>query len=166
MLRWLRRHALPPEIRARLVLAPGERVIAHALTGDRAAAVVATTAALHLPDGRRVPWERIDRAGWNDVGLALTVEGEPEQTVPLPAPGRLAQAVYERVTATIVVSRHVPLLSEEEGSPGVRLTARRAPGGTEIAWRLRYDEGVDPDSPEVRRRCAQALARLREQMGV
>src|SRR5690606_14355533 len=105
MLRWLRRHALPPEIRARLVLAPGERVIAHALTGDRAAAVVATTAALHLPDGRRVPWERVDRAGWNDVGLALTVEGEPEQTVPLPAPGRLAQAVYERVTATIVVSR-------------------------------------------------------------
>ena len=43
---------------------------------------------------------------------------------------------------------------------------RHAPGGTEIAWRLRYDEGVDPDSPEVRRRCAQALARLREQMGV
>ncbi|KUP95235.1 hypothetical protein [Thermobifida cellulosilytica] len=166
MLRWLRRHSLPSEIRARLALEPGERVIAHALTGDRTAAVVATTAAVHLPDGRRVPWERVDHAGWNDVGLTLTVEDEPELVVPLPAPGRLAQAVYERVTATILVSRHVPLLAAEEGSPGVRLVARRSPGGSEVTWRLRYDEGVDPDSAEVRERTALALARLREQMGI
>ncbi|MEY9213293.1 hypothetical protein NI17_001490 [Thermobifida halotolerans] len=165
MLRWLRRHALPAEARDRLVLGRGERVIAHALTGD-SAAVVATTAALHLPDGRRVPWERVDHAGWNDTGLVLTVEGEPDRVVPVPEPGRLAEAVFERVTATIVVSRHVPLLSAEEDSPGVRLTARRAPGGTEVTWRFRYDEGVDPDSAETRERTRAALDRLREQMGV
>src|SRR5690606_7411574 len=165
MLRWLRRHALPSEIRARLDLAPGERIIAHAWT-ENGTAVVATTAALHLPEGRRIPWERIDQARWDDTGLVLTTEDEPEEVTPLPRPGRLAQAVYERVTATIVVSRHVPLLSDVEGAPGVRFIARRAPGSTDITWQLRYDEGVDPESPEIRQRTQRALARLREQTGV
>ncbi|TDQ51584.1 hypothetical protein [Actinorugispora endophytica] len=165
MLRWPRRNTLPADLRDRLRLRRGERVIAHAPAPGHGA-VVATTASLRLPDGRAVPWERVERARWDDQGLVLTVEGEAELAVAVPEPGPLAEAVFERVTATIVVSTHVPLLSAEEGAPGVRLVARRAPGGTEVVWGTRYDEGVDPGSPEIRERAARALAALREQTGV
>lgn len=140
-------------------------MLAHALAPDRDA-VVATTAALHLPDGAAIPWERIEHARWTGDGLVFTVEGEAERTVAVPEPGALAETVFERVTATIVVSEHVPLFSSEEGSPGVRLVARRAPGGTDVVWQVRYDEGVDSGSAEVRDRAAHALARLRDQVGL
>ncbi len=50
----------------------------------------------------------------------------------------------ERVTASVVLQRHVPLT----GRRGLRVIARRAPRGDRpLAWFYEYDEGVDPDGP-------------------
>ena len=54
--------------------------------------------------------------------------------------------VRERVTATVVLQRHVAV----EGSRGVRVIARRAPSGRrEVSWLFEYDEGIDPADPFV-----------------
>ncbi|GAA3755730.1 hypothetical protein GCM10022205_48640 [Spinactinospora alkalitolerans] len=158
----MRRNRLPDDVRARL--GRGERVLAHAASPS--GPLVATDRALHLPDGHAAPWERVDRARWSEEGLVFTEEGFGERTYAMAEPGSLAEVVFERVTATIVVSRHVPLAEGDDGPRGVRLVARRPPGGADITWHLRFDEGVDPGDPDVRARSAAALADLREQMGI
>ncbi|MFC3995546.1 hypothetical protein ACFOVU_06450 [Nocardiopsis sediminis] len=159
----LRRTALPREVRDRLRLERGERVLAHAESTE--GTLVATTRALHLPDGHPVPWEHIDRARWTDTGLRFTEEGVGQRVFTIDHPGTLAEAVYERVTASIVVAQHVPLPDEPSGR-GIRLAARRAPGGTEITWQVHIDDGIDPDDPRLPDHTARALAAMREQMGV
>ncbi|MDA0564065.1 hypothetical protein LG943_06950 [Streptomonospora sp. S1-112] len=173
------RAALPADVRARMRLARGERVLAH--TGAAEGALVATDRALHLPDGRAVPWEHVDRARWTEDAFTFVEEGRGEHRFAVAEPGRLAEVVYERVTATILVSRHVPLVSgagsgtdpgaDTAAAPGAagrgfRLVARRPPGGSEVTWQVHMDEGVDPKDPHVAARVAPALAALREQMGV
>ncbi len=167
-MRWLRDRLLPREVRGQLHLARGERVLTHAFTPE--GTVVATTHALHPTDGQPVPWQHIDRARWSEGGLYFTEEGTGERFLAIEEPGRLAETVHERVTSTIVVSRHVSLdatteASDDDGS-GFRLVARRPPGGSEISWQIHIDEGVDPDDPRVAERAPTALAALRDQMGV
>jgi len=158
-----RRASLPPEVRSGLRLERGERVLAHAAAGADGV-LVATTGALHLPGGHRVPWERIDRARWDAEGLRFVEEGSGEHAFPVAEPGRLPEVVYERVTATIVAGRHVPLPGA--GGAGFRLVARRPPGGSRIDWRVHLDEGVDPGDPGGRTAAERALALIREQTGV
>ncbi|GAA1750869.1 hypothetical protein [Streptomonospora arabica] len=166
-MRLTRRRALPEDLRSRVSLRRGERVLA--LTGGGERALVATDRALHLPDGRAVPWEHIDRARWSEEGFTFTEEGYGRRVYGVEEPGRLAEVVYERVTATIVVSRRFSLEGregEEDGGAGFRLVARRPPGGADITWQVHVDEGVDPKDPGVAARASAALASLREQMGV
>jgi hypothetical protein len=62
----------------------------------------------------------------------------------------------------VLHQRHVPVT----GRRGLRVIARRAPSGSApVQWVYEYDEGVDPDDPEVRRTAAAALAQAREQLG-
>ncbi|GAA4888508.1 hypothetical protein [Streptomonospora salina] len=156
-----RRTALPAELRSRVSLQRRERVLA--VTGGGANALAATDRALHLPDGRAVPWEHIDRARWTEEGLTFTEEGRGRHVFHVEDPGRIAEVVYERVTATIVVSRHVGL---EGGAEGFRLVARRPPGGSDISWQIHVDEGVDPQDPRVAAQAGPELAALRERLGV
>ncbi|MDA8372238.1 MAG: hypothetical protein M0026_20545 [Nocardiopsaceae bacterium] len=155
------RTTLPSGVRDRLRLRRGERVLSHAPAAE--GTLVATTHALHLPDGHAVPWQHIDRARWSDSGLRFTEEGAGERTFAVSEPGRLAETIYERVTATIVVSRHLPL---EDSGTGYRLVARRPPGGSDITWQVHVDDGVDPHDPRLADHAARALAALREQMGI
>ncbi|KIH98612.1 hypothetical protein LP52_12375 [Streptomonospora alba] len=164
-MRLTRRTGLPEGLRSRISLQRGERVLA--VTGGGAdAALVATDRALHLPDGHAVPWEHIDRARWTEEGLTFTEEGHGRRVFGVEDPGRLAEVVYERVTATIVVSRHVPLEGGGEDGEGFRLVARRPPGGTDVSWQVHVDEGVDPQDPRVAALAGPELAALRAQMGV
>ncbi|MDE3720141.1 hypothetical protein PWG71_01980 [Nocardiopsis sp. N85] len=162
----------PASVRSRL--GRGERVLAHAPVaapaGDEAA-LVATTDALYLPDGRAVPWRDIDRARWSTEALTFIEEGAGERTVALrsgPAAvdyRRLAEAVSERVTATILVNRFVPF-PRPDSTTGFRLVARRDPGGTEISWRIHLGEGVDELDPRLSDAVSRALELLHDQMGV
>ncbi|MFC7105981.1 hypothetical protein ACFQQB_39570 [Nonomuraea rubra] len=77
-------------------------------------------------------------------------------------PRMLPETVRERVNSTIVVNKHVSL----PGRGGVRLVARRRPGGEVLGWTFVFDEGLDPADPGLRAQAEQALEGVRRSMGV
>ncbi|MFG1943775.1 hypothetical protein [Nonomuraea sp. NPDC048826] len=151
---------LPAGLRASLTTEPGERVLAFTPSDD--GHLVATTLALFLPDGTKLPYETIDKASWDEHGLRLSTTGGDRHQVRVPEPRLLPETLRERVNATIVVNKHVPL----PGDGGVRLVARRRPGGDDVGWTLVFDEGLDPDDPGLRAQAEQALEGMRRSMGV
>ncbi|QIX27323.1 hypothetical protein ncot_12465 [Nocardioides sp. JQ2195] len=160
------RHQLPDEVRTAAV-GPGEKALAGAVTAD-GRVVVGTRDALYV-DAQRIPWEIVERADWDKDEATLTVSEvgswgreRPAHALPLEEPGRLLELVRERVTASIVLQRHVPI----HGKRGVIVIGRRAPRGHQpVEWVYEFDEGVDPDDPEVRRRAEVALAAARDEVG-
>jgi hypothetical protein len=153
----------PPPVQ----VAAGEKVLAHAASGDDV--VAGTAAALYLPGGRRVPWEQVEAADWDREAETLRVtevgrwgEARPAYSFVLTEPTLLLQLVRERVTATVVLQRHVAI----HGKVGVRVIARRAPtGARELSWLFEYDEGIDPDDPFVDHAAQEALAAARDEVG-
>lgn len=156
-----------------LVVASGERLLAWA-TG-RSGTVGGTRDALYLPGGiddagpRRVPWETVASAEWDAEESVLRVtelapwgEQQPVHLLALDDPARLLQLVRERVTASIVVQRHVPVRRRHE----VRVVGRRAPRGSgEITWLVDYDAALDPADPAVRQVVDAALVAARADVG-
>ena len=64
----------------------------------------------------------------------------------------------ERVTASVLLVRHVPIT----GKRGVRVVGRRAPSGpAPVHWVYEYDAGIDPEDPVVRAAAESALAAAR-----
>ena len=157
------------EKRPVLEVAAGERLLAWATTTD-GTVVGGTRDALYLGTGARIAWESIEAADWDNETSVLTVsevgtwgEARPEHRIGIDEPGRLLELVRERVTASVLLQRHVPI----EGRRGVRVIARRAPGADSgVAWVYEYDEEIDPDDPRVRLVAAQALARARDELGL
>jgi hypothetical protein len=147
----------------RPALERGEHILAHAATRD-GSYVVATDRALHLPDGVRLPWERVEQAAWRDGWLHVwTTADEPaEHHHRLTVPGSVPETVQERVTATIAVNHQATL----PGGGHVRIVGRRPPGGDAVRWTLVFDAGLDPDDPELRAQAGGLLAALRRQTGL
>lgn len=151
-------------------LARGERLLAWA-EADDGAVVGGTRDALHLPDREpsRLQWEEIATADWDVDERQLHVvevgtfgEVQREHRLALADPDRLLSLVRERVTASIVVQRHVPV----RGHRGVRVLGRRAPGGEgAIAWFVEYDDGLDPADPDVAMVVDEALDSARGDVG-
>lgn len=152
--------------RPALDVAPGERLLAWATTSS-GVVVGGTRDAVYLPE--RLPWEQVEGADWDSERSTLRVRevgswGDPraQHELTIEEPGKLLQLVRERVTASVVLQRHVPV----EGRRGVRVIARRAPGRhDELSWVYEFDEGIDPEDPEVRRLAAEALVAAREEIG-
>ncbi len=168
----MRRHRdLPKDIKDSLALERGERVLA-AAQDPSGRWCVGTDRALFLPldDGvlRRIPWQEIEHAEWDQDADILRVteaapfgERMPLRVVRLEEPGRLLGLVRERFFASVVVSQHVPL----RGPTGVRVVARRRPGSDDpLVWSMAFDEGLDPDAPGVLDAAEQALAEVRGQV--
>ena len=148
-------------------LARGESVLAWAEAAD-GTVVAGSRDALYL-GGVRLPWERVEAADWDRDEDRLRVsevgtwgESRAEHTFTFEEPGRLLELVRERVTASVVLQRHVPV----DGRRGLRVIARRAPRGDQpVAWFYEYDEGVDPHDPGVSQAAADALRTAREELG-
>jgi hypothetical protein len=144
----------------------GERLLAWATTSE--GPVGGTRDALYLPDAR-VPWERVQASDWDRETGVLRIREvgswgvvRPEHALTVEEPGRLLELVRERVTASVVLQRHVAL----QGRRGVRVIARRAPRGDRpVEWLYEYDEGIDPDDPAVRFEAERALADARDELG-
>jgi len=161
------RKALPEAVR-RAPVAEGEKVLAGAVAEDGTVAV-GTRDAIYV-GGHRVPWETVEKADWSQDDSTLTVvevgswgERRPVHTIAVDEPGLFLQLVRERVTASVVLQRHVPV----HGRKGVFVIARRAPRGDRpITWVYKFEEGVDPDDPDVRRVAEEALARARDEVGL
>lgn len=147
-------------------IGPGERLLAWSPLEE--GAVGGTRDALYLPDGSRLPWEEVEAADWDRDQSVLTVSevgtwGEVRRThrLEIAQPGRLLELVRERVTASIVLQRHVPV----DARRGLRVIARRAPRGDRpLVWVYELDEGVDPDDPAVRAAATAALAEARAEV--
>ena len=154
------RRSRPP-----LEVAPGERVLAWASTDQ--GVVGGTRDALYVPGGR-IPWEQVEAADWDNETSVLLVREvgswgapRPEHRLTVDEPGRLLELVRERVTASIVLQRHVPV----EGRRGLKVIARRAPRGHEpLRWFFDYDAGIDPADPRVAELADGALAAARAEV--
>ncbi|UUZ58565.1 hypothetical protein [Nocardioides sp. B-3] len=157
----------PPTI----AVAKGERVLASCesvdgivLAGTRDAFYVGSAPA------QRVPRERVEAADWDrdEAVFRLSLVGEwgaekVTHSFGLTEPGRFLELVRERVMASIVLQRHMPLA----GRRGVRVIGRRPPRGSGgITWFFEYDEGVDPRDPAVREASTRALAAARADVGL
>ena len=155
-----------------VAVARGERVLASATTAEGTVLAGTRDAFYVVTDGdtRRVPWEQVEAAGWDrdtDTFRLSEVgswgEQRPVHTGTLDEPGRLLELVHERVTASVVLQRHVSL----GGRRGLRVIARRAPSGAGgVQWVYEYDEGVDPDDPTVRAAARDALELARRDVGL
>jgi hypothetical protein len=166
-MRWNRRLTLPAEARDALPLDAGERLLAVARLVD-GSWVAATPGALVLP-GHRVDWSTVAHAEWSDersqlrVDLLRTADAEAEtHRLALDEPGRVPEVVRDRVTSSIVASRHTPV----EGRAGVRVVARRVPGEDELQWQVVVDRGLDPADPRVQTAGDTAVSDLRRDLGL
>ena len=135
-----------------------------------------TRTAVYLPSDsadadRRVGWERIERANWDSEASVLHIYETTDFGTPLRAtelkvedPGRFGQLLRERVDASIIVQRHVPLA----GKRGVRIVGRRNPAVTDAAvtWNLVLDKGLEPDQPGVVDAAEAALRQVRDEFGI
>jgi hypothetical protein len=158
--------------RAPIAVGPGERLLADAVAED--AHLGGTRDAFYAdPAGHapplRVPWESVQAAGWDADAATLTLTEVGTWGVPRPRhvfvvrePGRLLELVRERVTASVVLQRHVAIA----GRRGVRVVGRRPPGGGgPVTWLYEFDEGVDPGDPAVLAAAREALAAAQAEVG-
>ena len=153
-------------------VARGEKVLASASADDGTVLAGTRDAFYVVADGetRRIPWEQVEAADWDrdtDTFRLSEVgswgDQRPVHVAVLPDPGRLAELVRERVTASVVLQRHVPV----DGRRGLRVIARRAPSGVGgVQWVYEYDEGVDPDDETVRQAAVEALEVMRRDVGL
>lgn len=152
----------------------GERVLART-TAEDGTVLAATRDALHLGSvsaeapARRIDWEQVETADWDGETATFQVtevgrwgEERPVHDFVLDDARVFLELVHDRVTASIVIQRHVTV---PNGS--VRVIARRAPHGeSRILWLYEYDEGVDPDDPRVQAAAEQALAQAKADVGL
>ena len=163
-----RRSSLVP----RIEVAGREKVLAVTAATD-GTVLAGTRDAFYIAVGeetRRVPWEQVEAADWDrdtDTFRLSEVgswgEQRPVHTAVLADPGRLLELVRERVTASVVLQRHVVV----DGRRGLRVIARRAPSGSGgVQWVYEYDEGLDPDDPAVRDIARTTLEAMRREVGL
>ncbi len=161
---------------SRSVVTTGEKVLAEAVAAD-GTVMAGTRHAFYVSSGagvgtetRRVPWEQVEAADWDRDSETFRLsevgtwgEQRATHTAKLTEPGRLLELVRERVTASVVLQRHVVL----PGRQGLRVIARRAPAaGLPIEWVYEYDEGVDPTDPVVAAAAQEALELARLDVGM
>jgi hypothetical protein len=164
--RLLRRRQVPDEVRA-VVLEPGDRRVAWALTDDQQP-VVATERGLVLPGRDRLDWADVERAVWQRPLLTVVESAQVAGTgrttsLQLRETGddRLVDVVRAGVTTSVAWSTHVRL----QPAGGVRVVGRRRPGRETFDWQLVYDPGTDLDDPVVRAQAEQAALRAQRTVG-
>jgi hypothetical protein len=166
------RVSLPAEVRAALPLTARESVLAAAVD-DHGGWYAGTARALLVPVAggwTRVPWETVERAGWDrDSERLLVVEtadfGRPQPThqATLAEPERLLELIRERVTASVVVKVFEPV----EGKRGITVSGRRAPHtDDDLTWSVLVDPGLDERSDAVQAAADRALAAARREIGL
>lgn len=116
--------------------------------------------------GRTLAWDEIERATWDgDDDTLLVVEVATASARPvrhrlrITAPGRLVDVVREQVTASVILTRFVPI----DGRRGVRVTGRRTRGG-DLVWSAALDAGIDRADPGTRARIDAAVAAVRAEV--
>ncbi len=163
---------LPVEVTRRLGLGRRDRPLA-AARDDGGVWWVAVHDALFVPDGddhRRVPWEHVDRAGWDRDTSRFTLDeasssaaGRRTTTAVFDVSGDLLSVMRERVTATVV--QVTPVELPEIGSE-VTVTVRRSARDGAVFTQTDLAAGTDPDDPVVAEAVRRAVEQVRSELGV
>ncbi len=163
---------LPGSVQHTLGILPGEKVIAWGSgpgpDATHPAFAAATGRALYAQTlGERIPWDRISKATWNDPVLELVTLDEhdqPTRVVRLEFGDArdLPPAIHDRVTDSVVVSERVDL----GAGAAALMVARRGSDDGVIRWSVVFDSGLNPADPVLRERADQALAQLRDALGI
>jgi hypothetical protein len=162
---------VPADVVERAALPRGDRVLASAATDD-GSWLLGTRDALVVVEPAEtvvIPWERVETADWDSDADRLRVvqvadfgQVRPAHVFGVPEPGSLLAMVRERVTASVLLQRRVPLV----GRQGMRVVARRPPRGQgDITWSVELGAGLDPDDPDVREAAAAGLGRVQDELG-
>ncbi len=165
-----RRPSLPADLRRRLDLPDGDRVLAAAaLTDGRWAA--ASRRALHVVGEdaetpvERTAWADVDRASFSPESTTITVHrvaGDVDDLVLAPpVPVSFAQTLRERVQSSVV---HVETVTVPHGGR-VRVALRRGEDD-ELFTQVVGTGRVDLDDPEVVQVLDQAEAQVRAAAGL
>ena len=114
------------------------------------------------------PWDDIHHFDWDadEHTLRISLIGEFGQQREQPRfrveeAALLLQLIRERITASVVYQRHIPV----HGKTGFRVIGRRNPDGGEITWMFDLDRGLNADDPALEEVTAGALARARDEIG-
>jgi hypothetical protein len=172
-MRWPRRtprpHTLPDDVRSRLGLNRGERVLAAAPLDDGGWVVTSSVALLVARTGPVLshPWHEVAEATWEPETREVTVRwatpGEPGLLLRLgEASGRVPEVLRERVMSTYVLSQRVPV----RGRRGVTVAVRRNAVDGSLLMQTVPDEGIDLRRPETAERVAAMARELGEQVGL
>lgn len=132
-------------------LGPDERVLASATLAQDGGVVVLTQLGVWLPEGRRIGWHLVSKAGWSNGTLSLVEADEagildgavlladrPETRLVLAEPGRVPELVHRRVTGSIRARERVEL-----PVGGAWVLRRAVPGEDGSALQVRPDPGTD-----------------------
>ena len=110
---------------------------------------------------RHVGWHEIEHGGWNAETrkLSWAEYGGRRGSIELTGPGRLPELFRERVAASIVVERFVPI----SGDRGVVVNGRRDLGADRpvITWHATLGRGLTWSTPGLRETVDEAMAELR-----
>lgn len=155
--------------------ADGDHVLA-AVADTTGAWAAGSRSALYLPmpgssELRRLGWEQVERAEWSADDsrfhiweAAVFGEPMPRTDLAVEEPGRFGQLMRERISASVLVERHVVLT----GRKGVRVVGRRNPSRPDgqVRWSFVLDKGLDPAEPGLLDRAEKVLAEVRDELGV
>ena len=162
---------VPAEVLAAAPLEKGENVLAGTVARDGSWLLGTRDALLITGDSKtRIPWQHVERADWDREQERLRVievgefgKARPEYTFEIADPGVLLEFIRERVTASVVLQRHVAV----SGMKGLFVIARRAPRGDgEITWSYEFDRGIDPENPAVMVAARRGLDTAAEELGL
>ena len=161
---------VPADVRDRAGLARGDKVLASAQAADGSWLLgTRRSLVLLLSEGvEHLAWEEVEDAAWDQEEGRLRVTGVGSYGEPRPSydftmedPALLLQLIRERVTASIVLQRRVPV----RGKLGLTVIGRRSPVGGPVAWMHAYDPGLDPGDPEVVAVADLALVKAQAEVG-
>ena len=118
------------------------------------------------PAWRHVGWHQIEHGGWNAEThkLSWSLYDGGRDFIDLVEPGRMPELFRERVSASIVAERFVPIAGER----GVTVSGRRdlAQTSPAISWHQTLGRGLSWNSDQVRTAADVALAELQAEYGL
>lgn len=165
---WTKSRGIPAETHASWVSSLSTqagrqvRVLAWAATADGVA--VASPSALSYGDTEgwtHLGWHEIERGGWDEEGgrLGWYRYGGERGELALTEPGRLPEVFRERVAASIVLEKFVPI----RNGRGVLISGRRdlAAPGSPITWNATLGRGLTWHTEGVQAATEAAIAQVR-----